>query len=84
MRTQLELWKIVKDNFDEYFNFGLCQLIDSLHYVGKINHYEKYSLREELSLHGDKTTYFLGLSGNPKPRIEFIDKMIKNIQKIKT
>ena len=46
MRTQLELWKVVKDNFDEYFNFGLCQLIDSLRYVGKINHYEKNSLTE--------------------------------------
>ena len=77
MRTQLELWKIVKENFDEYFKFGLCQLIDSLPYVGKINHYEKYSLTEELSLHGDNTIYFLGLSGNPKPRLEFIDKMIK-------
>ena len=30
MRTQLELWKVVKENFDEYFSFGLCQLIDSL------------------------------------------------------
>ena len=36
MRTQLELWKIVKENFDEYFKFGLCQLIDSL----RLNHKE--------------------------------------------
>ena len=77
IRTQLELWQVVKDNFDEYFSFGLCQLINSLRYVGKINHYEENSLREELSLHGDNTIYFLGLSGNPKPRLEFIDKMIK-------
>ena len=77
MRTQLELWKLVKDNFDEYFGFGLCQLIDSLRYFGKINHYEKYSLTEELSLHGDNEIYFLGLSGDAKPRLEFIDKMIK-------
>ena len=77
MRTQLELWQVVKDNFDEYFNFGLCQLIDSLRYVGKIKDYEKNSLTEELSLHGDNAIYFLGLSGDPKPRLEFIDKMIK-------
>ena len=77
MRTQLELWKLVKDNFDEYFVFGLCQLIDSLRYVGKINRYEKHSLTEELSLHGDNEIYFLGLSGDVKPRLEFIDKMIK-------
>ena len=77
MRTQLELWQVVKDNFDDYFSFGLCQLIDSLRYVGKINHYEGNQLREELSLHGDNTIYFLGLSGNPKPRLKFIDKMIK-------
>ena len=77
MRTQLELWKLMKENFDEYFSFGLCQLIDSLRYVGKINHYEGNQLREELSLHGDNAIYFLGLSGNPKPRLEFIEKMIK-------
>ena len=77
MRTQLELWQVVKDNFDEYFIFGLCQLIDSLLYVGKINHYEEDSLTEELSLHGDNSIFFLGLSGDPKPRLEFIDKMIK-------
>ena len=77
MRTQLELWQVVKDNFDEHFSFGICQLIDSLRYVDKINHYEENQLREELSLHGDKTTYFLGLSGNPKPRLEFIGEMIK-------
>ena len=59
MRTQLELWQIVKDNFDEYFIFGLCQLIDSLLYVGKINHYEEDSLTEELSLHGDNSIFFL-------------------------
>ena len=58
MRTQLELWQIVKGNFDEYFNFVLFQLIDSLPY-GKINHYEKYSLIEELSLYGDNEIYFL-------------------------
>lgn len=81
MRTQLELWQIVKYNFDEYFNFGICQLIDSLRYVGEINHYEENSLREELSLHGDNTSYFLGLSGDPKPRLEFIDKMIKKHSK---
>ena len=77
MRTQLELWQVVKDNFDEYFIFGLCQLIDSLLYVGKINHYEEDSLTEELSLHGDNSIFFLGLSGDPKPRLEFIEKMIK-------
>ena len=77
MRTQLELWQVVKENFDEYFSFGLCQLIDSLQYVGKINHYEGNQLREELSLNGDNTIYFLGLSGDSKPRLEFIDKIIK-------
>jgi len=81
MRTQLELWQVVKNNFDEYFNFGLCQLIDSLRHVGKINYYEEDSLREELSLHGDDKSYFLGLSGDPKPRLEFIDKMIKKHSK---
>ena len=77
MRTQLELWQVVKENFDESFKFGLCQLIDRLRYFGKINDYEKNSLTEELSLYGDNAIYFLGSSGDPKPRLEFIYKMIK-------
>lgn len=30
MRTQLELWKIVKENFDDCFRDGLCYLIVDL------------------------------------------------------
>ena len=77
MRTQLELWKIVKENFDEYFRNGLCQLIDSLRYVRIINSDEKLLLQKELSEYGNSGVYFLGESGNPKPRLKFIEKMIK-------
>ena len=77
MRTQLERWQVEKEKKDEYFSFGLCQLIDSLRYVGKIKDYDDNSLTEELWLHGANAIYFLGLSGDPKPRLEFIDKMFK-------
>ena len=32
MRTQLELWQVVKDNFNEYFKTGLCLLMFQLKY----------------------------------------------------
>ena len=76
MRTQLELWKIVKDNFDECFRDGLCYLIVDLLLYDIINSEEKESLKKELSEYGN-TDYFLGKPKDTKPRLEFIDKMIK-------
>lgn len=77
MRTQLELWQIVKDNFDEYFKTGLCLLMFQLKYRNIINYEERFLLEKELLEYGDYDTYFIGAKGNPKPRLEFIDKMIK-------
>ena len=31
MRTDLELWLIVKENFEEYFERGLCLTISKMH-----------------------------------------------------
>lgn len=77
MRTQLELWQVVKDNFDEHFLTGLCFLIGDLEFCCIINLDEQELLEKELSKHGDSDEYFLGKKGNPKPRLEFIEKMIK-------
>ena len=77
MRTQLELWQIVKDNFDEYFKFGLCLLINDLELYDIINLDEQESLEKELSEYGNANDFFLGEQEDPKPRLEFIDKMIK-------
>ena len=77
MRTQLELWKVVKEKFDEYFIAGLCYLITDLYLDDIINSEEKESLKKELKNYGDTSDFFLGTAGNQKPRLEFIDKMIK-------
>ena len=81
MRTQLELWQVVKNNFDEYFETGLCLLILELKYYDVIKADEKELLEQELSEYGYKEIYFLGLSGDQKPRLKFIDKMIKKHSK---
>ena len=77
MRTQLELWQVVKDNFDEYFETGLCFLMRTLKLCSIISFEEMKSLTDELKKYGNTRDFFLGNQGDPKPRLEFIDKMIK-------
>ena len=77
MRTQLELWKVVKDNFDEYFECSLCKLIIRLYIKGIISRNENISIRNEIGRYGDTDHYFLGKPKDPKLRLKFIDKMIK-------
>ena len=77
MRTQLELWQVVKDNFDEYFIAGLCYLITDLYLDDIINSDELQLLKNELKSYDNTSDFFLGVSENPKPRLEFIEKMIK-------
>ena len=77
MRTQLELWQVVKESFDEYFLSGLCGLIYDLKLFGIINSEEKELLKKELSEYGDNKTSFIGYKYVKKPRLEFIEKMIK-------
>ena len=77
MRTQLELWQVVKESFDEYFLSGLCGLIYDLKLFGIINSEEKELLKKELSEYGDNKTFFIGYKYVKKPRLEFIEKMIK-------
>ena len=77
MRTQLELWKLVKKNFHEYFKLGLCGVIGSLWDNDKITTDEYFSLDLDLENEGDTSDYFLGKVGYKKPRLEFIEKMIK-------
>ena len=77
MRTQLELWQVVKDNFDEYFIAGLCYLITDLYLDDIINSDELQLLKNELKSYGNTSDFFLGVSENPKPRLEFIDEIIK-------
>lgn len=76
MRTQLELWQVVKDNFDEYFDEGLCVTLWDMQ--GNVMTLEEEKiLIKELKNYGDTSDFFLGEIGDPKPRLEFIDEMIK-------
>ena len=77
MRTQLELWQVVKDNFDEHFETGLCFLIRTLKLCSIVSFEEMKSLTDELKKYGNTRDFFLGNQGYPKPRLEFIEKMIK-------
>ena len=77
MRTKLELWQVVKDNFDYHFFSGLCILIFELESYYVINSKERHLLEEDLLEHGKTFNFFLGKEGDPKPRLEFIEKMIK-------
>ena len=76
MRTQLELWKVVKDNFDEYFDEGLCITLYKMQ-GNVIALEEKNLLIKELKNYGNTACFFLGERRDSKPRLEFIDKMIK-------
>ena len=60
MRTQLELWQVVKDNFDEYFKTGLCLLIGDLKFFDIISLGEKESLKNEIKKYGNTRDFFLG------------------------
>ena len=87
MRSNLELWEIVRDNFDEYWGinetYGLCLLFCDLEHYKLITNYEYNYLSSELHSY-DKIGrgYFLGERGDPKPRKEFIEKMIKKHKNI--
>lgn len=82
-RKQLELWQVVKDNFDAYFLTGLCSVIKQMKIYKEINYHEWECLIKELKNFGDTDNdYFLGERKDPKPRLEFIDKMIKKHEQL--
>lgn len=82
MRSNLELWEIVRYDFDEYFRFGLCNAIYWMFMGGIINKYELNKLNHEINYYGSSQKYFLGERSDPKPRKEFIEKMIKKHKNI--
>ena len=85
LRTQEELWKIVKEKFDDYFIYGLCGVIWNLISNDFISGEEHLLLVSELKKYNEANgswNYFLGEKGDPKPRKEFIEKMIKKHKNI--
>ena len=67
----------MKDNFDEHFSDGLCLLISRLYVKGIISMDEDNCIHVEIKKYGNTRDFFLGNQGCPKPRLEFIEKMIK-------
>lgn len=83
MRTNLELWLIVEQNFDELFYVGLCSLLFFL--IGKdiINKSEYDILKKIINEYKDNRFYFrkdedfyFWEKGHEKPRRMFIQKQI--------
>lgn len=72
--------KIIKHSY--YFQTGLCQWIDTLKYIGYIDHCEHSFLKtiinekkESLGLH--KSEYFW-FQGDIKPRLDFLKEKLLN------
>ena len=81
-RTQLELWKLVKDNFDEHFSKGLCILVLRLYIKEIISMDENNCIYAEIKKYGNTKDFFLGAIGDKKPRLDFIDKMITKYEQL--
>lgn len=80
MRSKLELWKIVDENFDKLFRYGLCLTLYYLCMSKRISIKEHKILESELKDYGNTKKLFLGERGDPIPRKEFIKKMIEKHQ----
>ena len=82
MRTNLELWLIVEQNFEEFFGFGLCGILSNLWYYGLIESNEREYLEDIIKnykdIRGDKycNTGFIWRAGEAKPRRIFIQNQI--------
>lgn len=77
MRTKLELWQLVEQNFDKFFYSGLCGIIVTLRIRGMIDMNEYIALLNEIKHFGDAGEFFLGHKGDAQPRKEFIQNRIK-------
>lgn len=95
-RTNKELIQIVLDNFDKYFIYGLCHLIDKLYYVGYITGEENWILLDLIKKYKKYNTFFnrliykkerlvdLGLyywdSGEPEPRRKYLEYLLTRVK----
>lgn len=85
-RTKYQLLKIFKKNFNRYFTAGLCILTSRLSYLDIISETEEVILdsifesetnkKKIESLGGKQSGYFWDRR-DPKPRIEFLNYLIK-------
>ena len=72
------LLKIVRNNFDEYFEEGLCLLISQLRFEGKINPKERSKLKEFINTHRPNQSSLWGWpKGETIERKKWLDEQIK-------
>lgn len=88
MRTNLELWLIVEQNFDEYFVIGLCDTIRNLYKNELLTREEELHLRNIIYQYGKRRfshrkglnafTYYelIWRKNEKKPRRMFIQNQI--------
>lgn len=86
MRSHLELWLIVEENFDNYFCTGICRVLARLLDDDEITVQEYNFLMNTLYRYGLKRwrldKFYLWTAGDKKPRKMFIQKQIlKEIRK---
>ena len=71
MRTQLELWQVVKDNFDDYFYEGLCILISRLYIKGIISMDEGTESESRIGNINEREIYYYGFKPDQNDRLFF-------------
>lgn len=80
IRTPLELWLIVEQNFNSLFHLGLCNVIANLRACGEITLKEERFLSMEIVLYGQirklNAIGYIWTVGHEKPRRMFIQKQI--------
>lgn len=84
MRTIFELWLIVEQNFEEYFDYCLCDTIVNIYKEGLITDLEKENLKHIVAEYGwrrfkKRRDSLLWEENCKKPRRMFIQKQILKI-----
>lgn len=84
MRNKYVLWRVVRRNFDKYFQYGLCGLIMELWFRNLLTTKERDILLSDLSRFGNTQKFFLGESGWKQPRIRFIEDRLREYSHMKS
>lgn len=82
MRSEVELWRIVLSKQDLFYQ-GLCSWVNNMHWYSKITKDERNFLHQKLkeNLPAAKIDGFCWMPRLIKPRINWIEKRIKQLEK---
>lgn len=82
LRTDRELVQLVIDSFDLHFHSGLCALLNGMLDTELLNEEEYLRVRSLFDEEKPLTAYGFGYwweSGNPVPRIDFLNNLLTNL-----